>query len=129
MVFLEELPDQCPPAKAQSASIEGAYRVVFAKPPTIKDFWSHSKLGKKRYGDVTECRWRSCSMFLTRDKALNIASKLPKSRAAKPYLALVNLSPNDGMTLINDKTAHVDVWLTEQFSIDVAVIDTEVAPI
>ncbi|KZD22798.1 hypothetical protein A4A58_28065 [Tardiphaga robiniae] len=67
-------------------------------------------------------------MFLTRDRALNIAGKLPKSREAKPYLALVNISPNDGMALINEKTAHIDVWLSEQFSIDDAVIETEEAP-
>ncbi|WP_139069866.1 hypothetical protein [Tardiphaga robiniae] len=65
MVFLEdleELQEQCPPAKAVSTSIEGAYRVVFTMPPSIKDFWSPVSLAKSAMvkspsagGDHVQC--------------------------------------------------------------------------
>jgi hypothetical protein len=125
MVFLEELPPQCPPATAQGISIEGAYRVVSCAKPTIKDFWSQSRLGIPLRPISDPCKWRSCSLFLSRDKAIDIAGKLPKSRMKEPHLALVNIDPSDGRALVNKKTSHVDLWLSNTFNVASAIVDLE----
>jgi hypothetical protein len=125
MVFLEELPPQCPPANAVGASFEVAYRVVSCGQPTIKDFWSQAALGVPIRPTADPCKWRSCSMFLSRDKAVDIAGKLPKSRIREPHLALVNIAPSDGRALVNNKTKHIDLWLSSTFNPDDAIVELE----
>jgi len=71
------------------------------------------------------CKWRSCSMFLSRDKAIDIAGKLPKSRIRDPHLALVNISPSDGRALVNAKTKHIDLWLSSTFNPAAAIVELE----
>ncbi len=125
MVFLEELPPQCPPAAAKGIAIVGAYRVVSCKKSTIKDFWSQAQLGIPKRPTTDSCKWRSCSFFLSRDKAIDIAGKLPKSRMKVPHLALVNIDASDGRALINKKNSHVDLWLSNTFSLTAAIVDLE----
>jgi hypothetical protein len=125
MVFLEELPPQCPPAQATGVALEGAYRVVSCATPTIKDFWSQAALGVPMRPTIDPCKWRSCSLFLSRTKAIDIAGKLPKSRMREPHLALIHISPSDGKALVNSKTLHVDLWLSSQFNPEDAILELE----
>jgi hypothetical protein len=125
MVFLEELPAQCPPGGAKEMEIEGAYRVVSCGRPSIEDFWSQSKLGVPIRPTADPCKWRSCSFFLSRDKAIDIASKLPKSRIKAPHLAMVNIQAGDGRVLVNTRTSHVDLWVSATFDPLAAIVDLE----
>jgi hypothetical protein len=125
MVFLEELPPQCPPAGAKAMEIEGAYRVVSCDSPTIQDFWSQDRLGVPIRPTADPCKWRSCSLFLSRDKAVDIAGKLPKARIKEPHLALVNIQTSDGRALVNARTSHVDLWLSTTFDPQAAVVNLE----
>ncbi len=125
MVFLEELPPQCPPANSKGMHLVGAYRVVGSNKPTIKDFWSQAAHGVPLRPISDACKWRSCSMFLSRSKAIDIAGKLPKARMPNAHLALVNIAPSDGLALVNDKTSHVDLWLSATFNPKTAIVGLE----
>ncbi|MGY4318981.1 hypothetical protein [Bradyrhizobium sp. JR3.5] len=125
MVFLEDLPPQCPPAKAKGMDIEGAYRVVSCDKPTIKDFWSQAALGVPLRPTADACKWRSCSLFLKRDQAVDIAGKLPKSRIKDPHLALLVIEPNDGKALTSKKSSHVDLWISKSFDPTAAIVKVE----
>jgi hypothetical protein len=125
MVFLEELPPQCPPAGAQGMEINGAYRVVSCDKPTISDFWSQAKLGVPMRPTTDPCKWCSCSLFLSRDKAVDIAGKLPKTRIKQPHLALINIGPSDGRALVNNRTSHVDLWVSATFKFQTAIVSLE----
>lgn len=125
MIFLEDLPLNCPPPSAVTASIEGAYRIVSSSTPTIDDFKSHMELNIPVFPGTPECRARSCSLFMDRSKAIEIAN-LPKSRFAKPHLALVQIGPSDGYSKTNLK-GHVDLWVSKDFDPSVSVVDVEPA--
>ena len=125
MPYLEDLPPDCPPAnKASEISVEAAYRVVSCMTPTVTDFYSNSALGIPKPPTVDACRYASCSLFMSRDKALEIASKLPKMRIAQPHLSLCNIEPFHGKSYINKKK-HVDFWPYDTFDPEAAVVSTE----
>jgi hypothetical protein len=123
MVFLEELPPQCPPPQAKDAAIEGAYRVVSCAQPTMEDFQSHAELGYKIRPGTDPCRWRSCSLFLSKDKARDIAGLLPKTRMKNPHLARVVISQGDGQSLVIN--GHVDFWISTKFKLATAIKELE----
>jgi hypothetical protein len=61
--WAEELPPNCPPAKATAPNYETFYRLVARFPPEEKDFFSHRKLFPKKKFKTNECRVRSVSIF------------------------------------------------------------------
>jgi hypothetical protein len=62
---------------------------------------------------------------MSRDKAIEIAGKLPKPRFSNPHLALMNISQGDGMSLVNQRSTHVHLWAAEDFDPLGAVVDVE----
>ena len=122
--FMENLPISCPPAAATEADIDGVYRVVTSKSPTIEDFTSHSALNVKRPEAVDPCRWAACSFYRSRSKAIEIA-KLPKFRDSNPHLALLGLTLGSGKLLENKRTTHIDFWMYSTFNPIAAIIETE----
>jgi hypothetical protein len=113
--FLERLPAKCPPESATDVAIDCVYRVVTSKKPTIDDFKSHAALNLPIRPKTDPCRWSSCSLFLDKSKAAEIAFKLPKPRFGKPSLAMMSIARGCGMSVINVATSHVDFWMYADF--------------
>lgn len=126
MPYLEDLPEQCPPANAKDQQFGPAYRILPKAEPAIEHFYSYSKLGLTKPGGVDECRYRSCSMFTNILQARAIAT-LPKKRATSTHLAKVVVQAGFGTSWLNSKTDHVDFWPYDTF--DVAAAVTEVVPV
>jgi hypothetical protein len=125
MDWLEALPAGCPPRAAKDIAIEAVYRVVTCASPTMEDFKSHAALKLPLGPGCDPCEWASCSLFKSRDRAVDIASKLPKIRFSKPHLALLDISLGDGKSKINQKTSHIHFWASTQFDPASALIEVE----
>lgn len=120
MTYMEDLPDQCPPAEAEDQPFGPAYRILPADQVELKHFYSHHKLGKPKPAGVDDCRYMSCSLFGSEEKARAIAS-LPKFRVTSTHLAEINVPSGVGSSLINEKTKHIDFWPFDPFDVTVAV--------
>lgn len=125
MTYLEQLPPNCPPAnKASEQTIDGAYRIVSSMNPTIADFYSNARLGIPLRPTMDPCRHASCSLFISRDMAIDIAGKLPKTRIADPHISLCSIDTFDGQCYINKKK-HIDLWAYDNFDPSTVVVMTE----
>ena len=117
-MFKETLPHGCPPsdAKQPSAAVK-VYRLLKNKTPvTLTDdlFLSYANsCSVSPPADVCPCRWSSCSLCLTREKAKAMRS-LPKFKKST-HVCEVDLTPNSGLIKI-DNSQHVDWWVYAAFS-------------
>lgn len=125
MDWLENLPPGCPPGAASDIELLGVYRVVTSDKPTGEDFQSHAARKVPLRPTATPCDWASCSLFLSRDKAIEIAGKLPKPRFSNPHLALLTIAPGDGKSLINKRSTHIHFWAAKDFDALGAVVTVE----
>lgn len=123
MAYLEDLPDQCPPASAQDQAFGPAYRILTAAAASVEHFYSYRLLGLPKPGGVDDCRYMSCSLFTRADQAKKIA-RLPKKRDACTHLATIVVPEGVGKASINKNTSHVDFWPYADF--DVSSVVTEV---
>ena len=124
MAYLEELPEQCPPAEAQDQAFGPAYRILPAAAPIVQHFHSYKMIGTPKPGGVDDCRYASCSLFTCMTAAKRIA-RLPKKRASSTHLATLMIPQGYGSSSINDKTSHVDFWPYSSFSVAGAVTKVE----
>jgi hypothetical protein len=113
MGFWEELPDQCPPAKAADIEISDAYRCVTSDSPTKDDFLSQAARKRPLNPLADPCKHSSCSLFTCADKAKNIAYRLPKPREGGPFVAHLTIESGAGVSL--EKNKHVDFWMYDTF--------------
>ena len=113
--YLEELPPSCPPPDAIDQPLEGAYRIVPTKNPLPKHFSSHAALDDRdKPPTVDDCLWASCSLFMSRERAIEIAT-LPKTRYVTPHLAKMNIVAGSGRSMLNKKSKHVNFWAYARF--------------
>lgn len=124
MEFLEELPQDCPIDKANDIEVSPAYRVVSSLQPTVDDFLSNAALKKPKPPTVDDCRWASCSLFKNKDKAINIASKLPANKNGKRHISRCLIVSGVGRSYVNNKK-HVDFWPYKNFHPSLIVEATE----
>lgn len=124
MEYLEDLPPNCPLAASEDISVDAVYRVVRSMNPGIDDFLSNAALRITKPPTVDDCKWASCSLFKSRDKAINIANKLAKTRIMDPHLSLCDIKVGYGKSISNSK-AHVDFWPYRTFDPAIAVLKTE----
>lgn len=124
MEYLEALPDECPIDQASDRLVNVAYRVVASTNPTVDDFLSNAARNVMKPATVDSCRWASCSLFISRDQVLNIASKLPKTRIANPHVAMCTIKPGIGKSYINKKK-HVDFWPFKNFDPGAVIVKIE----
>lgn len=120
MRYLEELPEQCPPAEATNNALGPAFRILPSAQPAIEHFHSYKKLGLPKPDGVDDCRYVSCSLFTEESRARKIAG-LPKKRAASTHLAKLMIPHGVGAALVNEKTKHVDFWMFDTFNVAAAV--------
>lgn len=125
MDWLEDLPAGCPPCGAKDVELLGVYRVVTTDKPTEGDFQSHAARNVPLRPPATPCDWASCSLFISRDKAIEIAGKLPKPRFSNPHLALLNIAQGDGKSLVNQRSTHVHFWAAKDFDTLSAIVGVE----
>lgn len=125
MDWLEDLPAGCPPFGAKSIELLGVYRVVTCADPAEVDFKSHAALNLPLRPPATPCEWASCSLFKSRDKAVDIAGKLPKPRFSNPHLALLNIGEEDGRALVNERSTHIHFWAARNFDALEAILEVE----
>lgn len=109
---IAQLVPACPPLEAVKRELIG-YRLVKNVPPTEADFLSHSALGKRRPPDVDECRWRSCSLFITPSKLLDIKG-LPRIKGGQ---GIVRVSIEASSGPVHQKGDHVDWWRYRTFNV------------
>lgn len=122
---LEDLPAGCPPCGAKDIELTGVYRVVTCADPTEDEFKSHAARKLRLRPPATPCEWASCSLFGSRDKAVDIAGKLPKPRFSNPHLAVLNIDLGDGKSLVNARSTHIHFWAAEGFDPLGAVVEVE----
>jgi hypothetical protein len=127
MTFAEVLPPQCPPQGASDVSIDKAYRAVPNMTPKAKDFASHAALNKHLHENVDPCRFASCSLFLSKEKLITLTTRLPKMRAKTPYIAELSIPLGAGISVIDQKSAHIDFWSYAGFDQSAAVQKVELA--
>lgn len=124
MAYLEELPEQCPPATAKDQAFGPAYRILPAATAAVQHFHSYKMIGATKPLGVDDCRFASCSMFMSMTKAKKIA-RLPKKRATSTHLATVMIPQGCGTSDINEETSHVDFWPYSSFSVTTVVTKVE----
>lgn len=125
MQFLEDLPDQCPPAEAVDSSFSMVYRIVYNNPVSVDDFLSRAAKGQPTPGGVSDCRNASCSLFSHLIK-MRAQAKLPKFRGnGTPRIAYLNIQQGAGLAVENPKTQHIDFWGFKSFDPTSAVIKVE----
>lgn len=107
--FLEKLPQAegapCPPDGANGNAYAALWRFVSNNPPTLEDFKSHAAKGKPVFGDISPCRWASCSMFLAQNVTYGA---LPKVRKKFKYVAKVAITAKCGIS--QETGIHLDFW-------------------
>lgn len=74
-------------------------------PPTLEDFKSHAAQGKPIFGDISPCRWASCSMFLAQNVTYQA---LPKVRQKFKFVAKVSITAKCGVS--KEGGIHLDFW-------------------
>lgn len=110
-MYLEDLPDSCPPATANEPNGLIVYRLVKAADPSITDFYSHCKLGLPKPPTVNACRWSSCSVFASLDVIKNMM-KLPKF---KNHSAVTLTLTNAAGRVHEGENSHYDWWVYASF--------------
>lgn len=123
MEYRESLPLQCPPEGATDQNIVLAYRAVMSNPPKAACFDSQAKRNRPLSELGDPCRHASCSLFTCREKATNIAGRLPKPRDGGPYIASMTIPTGAGRSLI--KKQHVDLWFYKDFDPTIVVVAVE----
>lgn len=124
MEYLEKLPANCPANHAADVAINAVYRIVSGNNPGIQAFLSNAALDLLKPPTVDDCKWASCSLFKSREKAENIAKKLAKTRINNPHLSLCNIGAGIGKSYDNGKS-HVDFWPFKNFDPAMIILRTE----
>jgi len=119
---MEELPDQCPPAKALDVGIDEAFRVIPFENPTLDDFKSYAAQKKRAPPGVDLCRWASCSLCVTKEQATILAGKLPKLREKDPHVVKLSIKKGSGRSMKNYSGTHIDFWMFATFNPLTAII-------
>ena len=115
MDFFEELPDQCPPAKAIEPN--GAYFRLIQETPIEEDFHSHKLLGKwpKSFANASECEASSLSLMDSFEEAHRL-TKLPNNKGKK--ILRIDLVPKDGLLMQTGRNlSHHSWWRSGAFCI------------
>jgi hypothetical protein len=115
MDFCEELPPQCPPAEACDVAIQEAWRVVEGPALKPEDFYSHARKKIPKRPIDTDCDHASCSLFTSRDKIADLASRMPKARYSNPHISKMKIPAGAGMSIENKRTFHVHFWMYKAF--------------
>jgi len=116
-IFLEVLPDGCPPSEAYIPQALEVVRAVSSLAPTIDDFASHAAKNIPIRGDISPCRWASCSVFV-----MSKIARLPRIRD-KPYNATLVISAGAGRC--SGGNGHVDWWISRDFNPISAIVRVE----
>lgn len=110
MDFMECLPADCPPPKAERLISEKVvYRIVNECPPTIDDFRSQRQERPRARFNLPECLVCGVSVFADQSRAMETA-KLPKFRSKGMRVAKVKLMPDSGYILKTGSVSHYTFW-------------------
>ncbi|MBF0439401.1 MAG: hypothetical protein HQL93_09805 [Magnetococcales bacterium] len=121
VAFSEILPVGCPPNDAIKSDGRTAFRLIKMNPPIPEDFFSHSKLAKRKPPDVPLCNWMSCSLNADKVPLINFR-KMPRFKDFK-FIAVLRLEKESGM--IKEKNGHIDFWMYASFNpIDACEIES-----
>ncbi|WP_145962685.1 hypothetical protein [Rhizobium phaseoli] len=123
-MYLEKLPDSCPPNTSTDDAISGVFRMVDDKVANNHDFQSHAAKGKKPLFPVDPCKWASCSLFRDKNQIVNISAKLPKPRSHANYVAELDIPVASGRW-VDGKKGHVDFWMYGTFNPIAAIVKIE----
>lgn len=119
-MWAEQLPDGCPPPKAQPPNDSEFFRLVDRTPPAEKDFFSLRKLFPDRQFNATECQARALSVFDSLEQCENLR-KLPNRK--KQVVVKLKLPREAGVVLQTGKNKnHFSWWLSQTFNPTTAVL-------
>lgn len=108
MTYLEILPENCPPADANSIENERiVFRLVNNNPPLPLDFRSQRAEKPNATFSVNECYARGLSVY-SEQKALDDARKLPRWKNS--FVCQLKLTEGAGMIQKTFKHPHHFTW-------------------
>jgi hypothetical protein len=115
MEWLEKLPPNCPPDKAEVPNNDTFYRLIKNISPNIENFYSQRQLFPDRTFNVDECRARSVSIFKELIDCKGI-KKLPLHKNS--YIIKILLSSESGLILKTGRAdeSHYSWWLYKNFN-------------
>ncbi len=113
-MWLEELPDKCPPDDAEKRDLI-AFRMVKTIPPLIDDFYSYSynKIIPKKVFNIDECTLRACSVFCDLEEC---REKLKYKNHKDKKIVKVSITKKDGVIkkTLSSKSHH-SWWISSNF--------------
>lgn len=119
MKWFEELPEQCPPADAQSLENFVCFRLCETSSPCDEDFHSHRQKAPHQRFNTPECIARAVSVFNDREAAANLL-KLPAHR--NKSIVRLKLVSTDGVAKkTGNNKSHFSWWRSSLFDIGSAV--------
>jgi hypothetical protein len=113
--FIEKLPPFCPPSVAKDCISDFVFRAIKGTTPTMADFRSHKALGKHQPIDIDDCRWASCSFFLSEASI----RRLKKFRNLK--VAKLKIPSQVGLSV--QRNDHIDFWIFKGVDLSKFVVE------
>jgi hypothetical protein len=119
-VYLEPLPEQCPPDDAEDKNYDEVWRTLPSIPPTDQHFYSKAKAGDALPPDLDPCRFASCSLYTSRVPASKML-KFPKFQGGT--VAKIRIPMKAGLS--KKKKQHVDFWAFRHFKFLDSILEVE----
>lgn len=120
-MWLEELPENCPPPDAEQPSSFFCFRLASKNPPDEPDYFSLRKIYPEKKFHADECRARSLSIFNDKTECENI-KKLSAHR--EEYIVSLRLFPGCGLIKKTGKArAHYSWWVLKDFLSHIEIED------
>jgi hypothetical protein len=119
-VYLEKLPEECPPNNAEDKEYSELWRALPSIKVSSQHFFSKAKMGERLPLDMDPCRFASCSLITTRNQASKML-RFPKLRGGT--LAKLQIPARSGKSM--KKKQHVDFWAYSGFNFLEAILEVE----
>jgi hypothetical protein len=112
-MWLESLPEDCPPPDAVAPNDFLCFRLAIHNPPGKEDYFSQRQIYPDKKFHVNECRARSLSVFSEKSECEKI-KKLPPHR--EKHIVALRLFPKCGVIKSTGKYAtHFSWWVLSEF--------------
>lgn len=112
-MWLESLPENCPPHDAVTPNDFLCYRLASHNPPNEDDFFSQRKIYPEKRFHTNECRARALSVFSKKSECEKI-KKLPAHR--EKHIVSLRLFPECGVIKnTGNSGTHFSWWVLSDF--------------
>ena len=109
-MYLEPLPEECPPNDAVEKEYPEVWRALPSDHVLDEHFFSKTKAGNKLPEGMDPCRFASCSLYTAHSPAAKML-KFPKFQGG----AVAKLTIPGAAGRAKKKKQHVDFWAYSEF--------------